>query len=83
LPLNSNRHSPTYCRDLWRVSEICPRLSKFGRIWVELSISGRQQEADTAEDDDPFADSPATVAAQSRQFDTIKELLTATRLGTS
>ena len=43
----------------------------------------KQQEIEMAEDDDPFADNPATAAAQFRQFATIKELLTVTRLGTS
>ena len=43
--------------------------------------SVEEQEAETAEDDDPFADSPATAAAKPRRFDTIKELLTMTRLG--
>ncbi len=43
----------------------------------------KQREIDMADDDDPLADNPATAAAQSRQFGTIKELLTAPRLGTS
>jgi hypothetical protein len=35
------------------------------------------------EDDDPIKESPTTIAKRSAQFATIKELLTATELGTS
>jgi hypothetical protein len=35
------------------------------------------------EDDDLIRESPATAAERARQFATIKELLTATELGTS
>lgn len=63
-------------RDMFTSEQIRTHLDR-------IEYQRRQREADTAEDDDPFADSPTSVAAQSRQFDTIKELLTATRLGTS
>ena len=39
--------------------------------------------APVAEDDDLLQESPATAAERARQFATIKELLTATELGTS
>ena len=35
------------------------------------------------EEDDPFRESPEAAAERTRQFSTIKELLTATELGTS
>ena len=63
-------------REMFAPEQIRTPLDRIEHQW-------KQQEAETAEDDDPFADSPATAAAKPRRFDTIKELLTMTRLGTS
>jgi hypothetical protein len=38
---------------------------------------------DVADEDDPLGESPASIAERARQFMAIKELLTATTLGTS
>jgi hypothetical protein len=40
-------------------------------------------EEDVADEDDPLGESPASIAERARQFMAIKELLTATTLGTS
>jgi hypothetical protein len=39
--------------------------------------------ANASEEDDPFGESPAAAAARVQRFSLIKELLTATALGTS
>jgi len=49
------------------------------RIERELN----QKDEDVLDEDDPLDEDPASIAEQARQFITIKELLTATTLGTS
>ena len=41
------------------------------------------REEDVLDEDDPLGEDPASIAERARQFMTIKELLTATTLGTS
>ena len=43
----------------------------------------RNQEEDVLDEDDPLGEDPTSIAERARQFMTIKELLTATTLGTS
>ena len=50
---------------------------------VRLEREQRERDADVSEEDDPLAESPATIADRARQFVMIKEFLTATKLGTS
>jgi hypothetical protein len=41
------------------------------------------KDEDVSDEDDPLRESPVSIAERARQFMTIKELLTATTLGTS
>ena len=53
---------------------------------IEHEINERNEDAldeDILGEDDPLRESPAKIAERDRQFATIKELLTATTLGTS
>ena len=50
---------------------------------AEIERQRSQRDADPAEEDDPLAESPITTAEHVGQFMTVKELLTATTLGTS
>ena len=55
-------------------------------IEAQLARIERVQNAkitDDFDDEDPFRESPAEAAERVRRFNLIKELLTATRLGTS
>ena len=55
-------------------------------ITTQLARIEREQNARNAavqDEDDPLPESPAAIAERARQFMTIKELLTATVLGTS
>jgi hypothetical protein len=56
--------------------EIAAQLTRIERERNEM-------DKDVADEDDPLAESPAIIAEQARQFMAIKELLTATTLGTS
>ena len=46
-------------------------------------IERAQRDLDVLDEDDPLRESPAAAAERIRQFTLIKELLTATTLGTS
>ena len=55
---------------------------------IEAQLAGIEQvqndkTTDDFDEEDPFCESPAEAAERVRRFDLIKELLTATRLGTS
>lgn len=78
---------PEFARELPRfVSEVRRMFTSDEMLTHMARIEREQQVKDAAaseEDDDTFRESPATVAARVRRFDTIKELLTAQELGTS
>jgi hypothetical protein len=53
-------------------------------VWERLYAGKieREQDVDVLDEDDPLRESPAAAAERIRQFTLIKELLTATTLGT-
>jgi hypothetical protein len=63
-------------RRMFAPEEIGAQLTRIER---ELN----QKDEDVLDEDDPLDEDPASIAEQARQFITIKELLTATTLGTS
>jgi len=75
-----------FARELPRfVSEVRRMFTpdEIGTHLARIERAQSEQDADDLEEDDPLRDSPAAVAEQIRQFSLIKELLTATALGTS
>ena len=77
---------PPFARELPRFVAQVRRMFTPEEIRTHVELIERERnarEAATPEDDDLGLDCPATAAAQSRQFETIKELLTAAQLGTS
>jgi hypothetical protein len=63
-------------RRMFTPEEIAAQLTRIERERNEM-------DKDVAAEDDPLGESPAIIAEQARQFMAIKELLTATTLGTS
>jgi DNA-binding SARP family transcriptional activator len=63
-------------RRMFTPDEIASHLAQIERAQAEKDVEG-------LEEDDPFRESPAATAERVRQFNLIKELLTATMLGTS
>ncbi len=49
----------------------------------QIERAQSEQDVDVLDEDDPLRESPAAAAERIRQFTLIKELLTATTLGTS
>lgn len=78
---------PDFARELPRfVSEVRHMFTpdEIGTHLARIERAGSEQDADALEEeDDPLRESPAAVAERIRQFSLIKELLTATALGTS
>jgi hypothetical protein len=77
---------PDFARELPRfVSEVRRMFTpdEIGTHLARIERAQSEQDADVLEEDDPLRESPAAVAEQMRQFSLIKELLTATALGTS
>ena len=77
---------PDFARELPRfVSEVRHTFTpdEIGTHLARIERARSEQHADVLEEDDPLRESPAAVAEQIRQFSLIKELLTATALGTS
>ena len=68
-----------------RVTEAKLRVARQERRVASMKREGRNASRAEMllEDDDLIRESPATAAKRARQFATIKELLTATELGTS
>jgi hypothetical protein len=68
-----------------RVTEAKLRVARQERRVASMKREGRNASRAEMllEDDDLIRESPATAAERARQFATIKELLTATELGTS
>ena len=64
---------------VYQAARSAPRFSHLARIERER----HDNELAAIEDDDLDFETPAATAERARQFDTIKELLTATALGTS
>ena len=56
---------------------------EIGTQLAAIERERNQKDAESSEEDDPLAESPVTTAEHVRQFMTVKELLTATTLGTS
>ena len=77
---------PDFARELPRFVSEVRRMFTPDEIGTHLARIERVQsegDADVLEEDDPFRESPAAITEKIRQFSLIKELLTATSLGTS
>jgi hypothetical protein len=57
--------------------------AEIGAQLTRIEREQNQEEEDVLDEDDPLGEDPASIAERARQFMTIKELLTATTLGTS
>lgn len=81
----ASRH-PAFARELPRFVAQVRRLFTADEILAHIERIERERserEADDPDADDIVAEDPAAVAERSHQFAIIKELLTATQLGTS
>jgi hypothetical protein len=81
----ASRH-PDFARELPRfVSEVRRMFTpdEIGAHLEQIERAQSEQDVDVLDEDDPLRESPAAAAEQIRQFTLIKELLTATTLGTS
>ena len=82
----ASRH-PEFARELPPFVAAVRRQFTLDEIETQLAhIESDQKEDDANEalgEDDPFRESPAAAAARARRFDLVKELLTATVIGTS
>ena len=77
---------PEFARELPRFVSKVRRMFTPEEIRTHLVRLEREhctRDANVSEEDDPLAESPATIADRARQFVMIKEFLTATKLGTS
>jgi hypothetical protein len=75
---------PEFARELPRFVSLVRLMFTPQEIRTHIARVERElHHAPVAEDDDLLQESPATAAERARQFATIKELLTATELGTS
>ena len=57
--------------------------AEIGAQLTRIEREQNQEEEDVLDEDDPFDEKPASIAERTRRFAMIKELLTATTLGTS
>ena len=57
--------------------------AEIGAQLTRIEREQNQEEEDVLDEDDPFDENPASIAERARRFAMIKELLTATTLGTS
>ena len=81
----ASRH-PDFARELPRfVSEVRRMFTadEIGAHLAQIERARNEKDIDVLEEDDPLRESPAAAAERVRQFMLIKELLTATTLGTS
>ena len=81
----ASRH-PDFARELPRfVSEVRRMFTpdEIGAHLEQIERSQSQHDVDVLGEDDPLRENPAGAAERIRQFTLIKELLTATTLGTS
>jgi hypothetical protein len=77
---------PSFARELPRFVAQVRQLFTPEEIRMHIERIERernQREVEDSEDDDMVTEDPETTATRSRQFEMIKELLTATQLGTS
>ena len=77
---------PEFARELPRfVSEVRRMFTpdEIGAHLEQIERAQSEQDVDVLDEDDPLRESPAAAAERIRQFTLIKELLTATTLGTS
>jgi hypothetical protein len=80
-----SRH-PDFARELPRfVSEVRRMFTpdEIGAYLAQIERAPNENDIDVLEDDDPLREGPAAAEERVRQFLLIKELLTATTLGTS
>lgn len=83
---NAASGHPDFARELPRfVSEVRRMFTpdKIGAHLAQIERAQSEQDVDVLDEDDPLRESPAAAAERIRQFTLIKELLTATTLGTS
>ena len=81
----ASRH-PDFARELPRfVSEVRRMFTpdEIGAHLAQIERAPNENDIDVLEEDDPLRESPAAAEERVRQFLLIKELLTATTLGTS
>jgi hypothetical protein len=81
----ASRH-PDFARELPRfVSEVRRMFTpdEIGARLAQIERAPNENDIDVLEEDDPLRESPAAAEERVRQFLLIKELLTATTLGTS
>ena len=81
----ASRH-PDFARELPRfVSEVRRMFTpdEIGAHLAQIERTQTEKDVDVLDEDDPLRESPAAAAERIRQFALIKELLTATTLGTS
>ncbi len=67
-------------RHMFTAADIRTHIARIEREQHKIDANAAQYEG---EDDELFRESPVTAAERARQFDTIRELLTAPELGTS
>jgi hypothetical protein len=83
---NAPSRHPHFARELPRfVSEVRRMFTpdEIGAHLAQIERAPNENDIDVLEDDDPLRESPAAAEERVRQFLLIKELLTATTLGTS
>jgi len=83
---NATSRHPDFVRELPRfVSEVIRMFTpdEMGAHLEQIERAQSEQDVDVLDEDDPLRESPAAAAERIRQFTLIKELLTATTLGTS
>jgi hypothetical protein len=75
-----------FARELPRFVSEVRRMFPLGEIHTHLEQIERarhEEHIEASDEDDPFGEDPETAAQHARQFSLLKELLTATNLGTS
>jgi hypothetical protein len=75
--------APDFARELPRLVFEVRRMFAPDEIGTHLARIERAQQENEVEENDPLREDPTAVAERVRQFRLIKELLTATTLGTS
>ena len=83
---NAAARHPDFARELPRFVSKVRRMftpDEIGAHLEQIERAQSEQGVDVLDEDDPLRESPAAAAEQIRRFTLIKELLTATTLGTS
>jgi hypothetical protein len=91
--MNAAADHPEFARELPRFVSMVRQMFTFEEARTQIARVEREHQSaadtaespsgDTHEDDDLFPETPAAIEERVRQFDIIKELLTAPELGTS